>query len=428
MLRPFRKNHKRRFIVFFIAAVLAAGSAGCGKNPNPAPVKTTASVGAASQMTKSSGTARAVSQTAENGTEEIDAESLKPQEIELTYNADSIPKNMLCRDYAFGIPPKGWKDAPVSCACLDADGKNIYYVYNREDPDNDHEYAVKRKNIADGSDELLYHFRDDQASPLEVESIGCAGNCLMWNEGKNLEVTCLLVKFDLKTKIRTIAGTPQSFLFSFPEFSVVKNQFYWFGGVAGKYDQCTHFDLYRYDPATDEAARVKTDGEPYIGSFYDGDMYHEKIPDSNTSVCYRTKSEKEYFINDEVLGAKKRFRIKTGEPEITDYDADGAYAMWLDKTGGFYVLDLSRKKLYHYAVDKKNGTVRNFVFFGGKPYFEINGHLATVNFHTGAIVNLYHFDQTFYHGQLSAFTGGLYIYGDDKKGQNILKLFALDGR
>ncbi len=425
MLRPFRKNHKRRFIVFFIAAVLAAGSAGCGKNPNPAPVKTTASVGAASQMTKSSGTARAVSQTAENGTEEIDAESLKPQEIELTYNVGYNPVSLSCKDYILKNVQNGktTKRADMQGACLDSSGENIYYVYvNWEDvkmADISHGYAVDRKNIKTGSTEQIYRYENKNCSTVQVSYIGCAGNCLLWDEEANDGES--LVKFDLVKKKRALLGTDQGFLFSLPGFSVVNNQFYWFGGLAGDGDTNGggSFRLYCYNPATGHAERFKTEGSLYLDSPYDSP------PGSGTSVNYCTKDGENYYITEHIINSPKKHRIKTGSTKISFYNADGNFAAWSDEAKNLYFLNLQTCELYHYNDNKKSGSVHGLLFHNGKIYFILGKSLVTVDFKSKKIVNQYLFDPSDDYDWLSEFKGGLYISGRNKKEQNVMKVFAL---
>ena len=397
-----------KFLSVVLASVLAIAAGGCGKVPPPANPSV-------------SGTA--ASQTARTGSAEINAAALKANAIELTYDADFKPQNLPSKDYVLENVQNGKKSARAALhgACLDSKGENIYYVYvNWEDvamADISHGYVVDRKNLKDGSAEQLYRYENNSEQMVQVPSICCAGKCLMWDE--ITDESSSLIKFDLSRKKKTAIGTYEEFLFSSPEVSVIKNRFYWFGGVRGDNGKRSGFELYRYDPANGDAVQVNTGGK------LTEESCRGMIPDSGTSLVYRTKEDGNYFINARAADTDETYRVKTGEPEISVYNADGQYAAWYDGTRNLYFLDLQSSKLYHYGDNQKLLGISGFVFSGNELYFEIGGKLVTVDFRNKEIVNRYTFDESFQHSRLSGFSGGLYTFGTGRNKQNILKIFAL---
>ena len=398
----------KKFLSVVLVSVLTMAAGGCGKVPTPA-------------NNGISGTA--ASQSAQTGTAVIDAAALKPHAIELTYDAGSKPTGLPSQDYVLENIQDGKKfpRAALHCACLDNSGENIYYTYvNWEDVDMadiSHGYAVDRKNVKDGSAEQLYRYENGSEAEVQVPSICCAGNCLIWNE--ITDENSSLIKFDLSRKKKTAIGTYEGFLFSSPEVSVIKDRFYWFGGVRGDDGKRSGFELYRYDPATGGAARVNTGGR------LTEESYRGMIPDSGTSLVYRTKEDGNYFVNIRADDTDENCRVKTGEPEISVYNADGHYAAWYDKSRNLYFLDLLTRKLYHYSDSQKLLGITGFVFCGNELYFEIGGKLVTVDFENKKIVSRYAFDESFQHSRLSSFSGGVYTYGTKGKTQNIMKIFKL---
>lgn len=397
----------KKFLSVFLAAVLAVGAGGCGKAPAPA---------------NSGVSGTAVSQPARTGSAEIDAAALKPHEIELTYDAGLKPENLPSKDYVLENIQNGKKSARAALhgACLDMSGQNIYYVYvNWEDVDMadiSHGYVVDRKSLKDGSAEQLYRYENDKEQMVQVPSICCAGNCLMWDE--ITDESSSLIKFDLSQKKKTAIGTYEGFLFSSPEVSVIKNRFYWFGGVRGDNGKRSGFELFRYDPENGDAARVNT------GNSLSEESCRGMVPDSGTSLVYRTKENGNYFLNIRAADSDESFRVKTGEPEISVYNTDGRYAAWYDETKNLYLLDLQSRKLYHYGDSKKILGIYDFVFSGSELYFEIGGKLAAVDFSNNKIVNRFLYDESFHHYHLSSFGGGLYTFGTNRNKQNILKIIT----
>ena len=398
----------KRFLPVVLASVLTIAAGGCGKVPAP---------------TNGGVSGTTVSQPIRAGTTEIDAAVLKPHAIELTYDADFKPENLPSKDYVLENIQNGKKfsRAALHCACLDNSGENIYYAYvnweNVDMADISHGYVIDRKNVKDGSTEQLYRYENGSEAEVQVPSICCAGNHLMWDE--ITDENSSLIKFDLSRKKKTVIGTYEGFLFSSPEVSVIKDRFYWFGGVRGDDGKRRGFELYRYDPATGGAAQVNTGGR------LTEESYRGMIPDSGTSLVYRTKENGNYFVNVRGADTDGNCRVKTGEPEISVYNADGRYAAWYDESRNLYFLDLLTRKLYHYSDSQKLLGITGFVFSGNELFFEIGGKLVTLDFKNKKIVNRYAFDESFQHSRISGFSGGLYTYGTNRSKQNILKIFPL---